>query len=313
MSGEEGRCPKVPRLKLWGIEAARCRWDTKEEKGDFFQFLKQPQNSDLRKGFNITQALSRISSSQTKEMTLDRVAIDLIGVIIAILAGIISIFIYEFIIKNEEKNKKRVIKQKTEKNKPVMIRKMTILSIIFIIIFLSLIQYIFQESLYNVEIVEKNTLMGYNKEGQFLWAVKFNSSIVKAIVDDINQDGSNEVVVGTQEPGTDPGILYALDGTTGKILDAYDTWRPPIYIGGASEKFNVADFLIDDLAGNGRKEIAVASRDVYWHVSRLAVLTFDKGRFHELSNFWNPGLLYEIYSKDLNNDKIKELILRGQQ
>jgi hypothetical protein len=167
--------------------------------------------------------------------------------------------------------------------------------------------------IYNVQVggQSDNILIAYNQKGDPIWQEDLDSKIRKAVVEDINQDGRTEVIVATCEPGERPGWLLVLDAA-GRVIGEYNTWKPTIYFGGASEQFNIADFLVTDLTGDGTKEIVVISKDVYWYASRLAVFRFQGDKFYEVSGYWNPGLLKVLKNADVNGDGIQEIICIGE-
>lgn len=162
-----------------------------------------------------------------------------------------------------------------------------------------------------VEDQDENTIVAYNQKGDPIWQVELDSRVREVILDDINQDGRQEVTAATHEPGERPGWLLVFD-ETGDLVAEYNTWRPTIYRGAASDQFNVTDFLIVDLTGDGTKEIVVVSQDVYWYASRLAVLRFRDGKLRDVSEYWNPGLLNTLAAADVNGDGIQEIVCTGE-
>jgi hypothetical protein len=156
-----------------------------------------------------------------------------------------------------------------------------------------------------------NIIAVFDRQGSPLWQVDVDTGVREATVDDIDQDGYLEVIAATHEPGARPGWLLAFD-EAGNLLDEYNTWKPSIYRGGAKPKMNVSDFQITDLTNDGTKEIVAVSRDVYWYVSRLSVLQFQGGRFGEVAEYWNPGLLYTLHIGDTDGDQIQEVVCIGE-
>lgn len=163
--------------------------------------------------------------------------------------------------------------------------------------------------LYNVQIEGQNhnVIVAYNQTREPLWQTELDTRIRDVILDDIDQDGSLEILAATHEPGPRPGWLLAFD-QMGNLVCEHDTWKQPIYYGGAKPQMNIADFEVVDLTGDGTKEVVVASQDVYWYASRLSVLRFQDKGLVEMAEYWNPGLLNTIHIADTNNDGVQEII-----
>jgi len=166
---------------------------------------------------------------------------------------------------------------------------------------------------YDVQIEgqDRNIIVAHNQQGSPIWQVKVDSRVIEVVVDDIDQDGKQEVIAATQEPGARPGWLLVFDAT-GKLMAEHNTWKKVIYAGGASDQFNVTDFLVTDLTGDGNKEIVAVSQDVYWYASRLVAVRFQGEKFREMSEYWNPGLLNTVDAADINGDGIQEIVCTGE-
>ena len=119
-----------------------------------------------------------------------------------------------------------------------------------------------------------------------------------------------EVLVGFNCSGARGGRLLALDDRA-VSLDEYNTWKPTIYAGPDSGASCVMDVLTTT-PGDGHKVIVVASRDSYWYASKLTVLEFERGKFHEKSEYWNPGYLYRLYAGDVDGDHTEEIVCSGE-
>jgi hypothetical protein len=66
-----------------------------------------------------------------------------------------------------------------------------------------------------------------------------------------------------------------------------------------------------DLAGDGSPELVAMSDDMYWYASRVVVLQFRDKQFHEISEYWNPGLLYQFRHADIDHDGVQEVACVG--
>jgi hypothetical protein len=166
--------------------------------------------------------------------------------------------------------------------------------------------------LYNIQIEGQNdnVVVAYNRRREPLWQEELDTKLIKAAVDDIDEDGNREVIVATHEPGPRPGWLLVFDDA-GSLLDNYNAWKPSIYYGGAKQQMNISDFQTADLTTDGTKEIVLIAKDVYWYASRLSVLGFREGEFSELAEYWNPGLLYTLHIADINHDGVQEIVCTG--
>lgn len=167
------------------------------------------------------------------------------------------------------------------------------------------------EELYNVQIegMGENILVGYSQTG-FLWRRELDSRISKLIIDDVDNDGDREIIVGLAEPGPRPGWLIIYD-ESGMVLDESDIWEASIYPGIASETVNIIDVQTSSLLSNKQKQIIVISNDTYWYASKLSILDFSNDGLVRKATYWNPGLLYSLTVYDLDSDGIKELLITG--
>jgi hypothetical protein len=167
--------------------------------------------------------------------------------------------------------------------------------------------------LYNVEIEgqNRNVIVAYNQKREPLWQKELDTRIRKLMVDDVDQEGTQEIIITTHEPGERPGWLLIFS-TTGDLIYETNTWKPSIYYGGSKPQVNISDLKVVDLTNDGIKEIVITSQDVYWYASKVSIFQFLDRELKEVAEYWNPGLLNKLYIADLNNDQIQEVICVGE-
>lgn len=170
----------------------------------------------------------------------------------------------------------------------------------------------FDETLDGVQIEgnDNNILVAFNKRGFPIWRKQFDTKITVATVDDIDNNGEPEVIVGFDASGSKTGFINIFDGM-GDLLWELDIWKPSIYYGGAKDDARIIDLEIVDLTSDGTKEIVVISDDIYWYASKLSVVEFKNNNLDIINEYWNPGLLYTLDIMDLDKDGISEILVTG--
>ena len=129
-----------------------------------------------------------------------------------------------------------------------------------------------------------NTIYALNKTGHIEWKRTIDMVIRQILVQDINQDGKDEVIVGSEDQ-----CVYVLDCTTGELLWQYatDGWIRTVFAA--------------DIDGDGQIEILAGSGDTYLYVldnqGHLKWKHDTKSRIHTL------------FVKDLDGDGIVEIII----
>ena len=58
---------------------------------------------------------------------------------------------------------------------------------------------------------DESTIVAYNGRWETLWVRDIKSQIAQAIVVDVDQNGTTEVLLGTTDVGKDPGCVVILD------------------------------------------------------------------------------------------------------
>lgn len=160
----------------------------------------------------------------------------------------------------------------------------------------------------------QSIVIAFDANGNAVWQKNLRSRIQKVIYTDLNNDGKNEIIVGTNkiELGDAckyPGRLFIFDGK-GKLLMEHNTWLPSIYSAEEPES-NIGDIEIADIDNDGQMEIVTAIHGVQYHPSRLAVFQFDGKEIKEVKTYWNPGYVLSVDIEDVNNDGVQEIICIG--
>lgn len=126
---------------------------------------------------------------------------------------------------------------------------------------------------------------------------------------DLDGDGRLEVLFNVQTlDGYGPGVLMCFS-QKGKLLWEFPTGFP-VEVGGKrfSGDFLVRGFDVDDLNGDGAKEIVVIGHQWHRFPTRLAVLDA-KGEL--LGDYWHAGHLTDLLFLDLDGDGRKEILAAG--
>jgi len=151
-------------------------------------------------------------------------------------------------------------------------------------------------------------VVAYNNRLDMLWRNDIGSKIARVSVQDIDQDGRNEVILGTTHRGKDPGSILLLDGK-GRILWKFNTYPVPFpYLGVHSGRFTVKDLLVDDLYNDGDKEIIALGHDPQRYVCRIVVVNKEGRLFGE---YFHPGELSQVTTTEMLPNGRKAIISGG--
>ncbi|NHZ84512.1 MAG: hypothetical protein GWP19_01355 [Planctomycetia bacterium] len=162
---------------------------------------------------------------------------------------------------------------------------------------------------------EKSTFLNdqivvLNRYGYELWKSEIGS--YTSAVDDIDNDGEMEVLVGfssdIQNSKYQDGRVICYN-ESGEILWEMITGLETIYGNNVyPNNFIIPKIIIDDLDGDGKKEIICVASNVYFP-TRIVILSHD-GKL--ISDFWNSGNIYDIVVHDLYSENdTKEVIVSG--
>jgi hypothetical protein len=152
-----------------------------------------------------------------------------------------------------------------------------------------------------------NIVYAKDSNGNELWHYTCGSTVTKCAVGDIDNDGMNELVVGTDRDGTDKGVVYALseDGTQ---IWSYQTGATGVFW--PDEQMPVIAIRIADVENDGAKEVVTLSYHYYWYPERLCVINAQTGELK--GDYWNPGRATSddsVVVDDLDGDGIKEIVV----
>ncbi len=155
---------------------------------------------------------------------------------------------------------------------------------------------------------EGSIVMALNKDWNTLWVKDIRSEIEKDILADIDNDGRNEIVIGTSHNGADPGTIIVLS-RKGGILWKFNTYPESFpYAGGNSRKFTVRNLLAVDLDNDGSLEIIATGHDPTWYASRIVIISEDGMLAGE---YFHPGQLSKIVTAEMISNGRKAIIASG--
>jgi len=157
-----------------------------------------------------------------------------------------------------------------------------------------------------------------NKAGDILWSYKINTikkdqdyikNNIRVYIDDINNDGNNEVLIGNSFKGYPGCGILTCFSKEGEILWQYNNHQKTIWGDNTySSEYVLAISTLRtvDLNGDNYKEILAVFLNIPWFPAKLMI--FDQSG-KVISCFWNAGYIYDIKFLDVDNDGILDIIL----
>ncbi|MEO0128694.1 MAG: protein kinase, partial [candidate division WOR-3 bacterium] len=193
---------------------------------------------------------------------------------------------------------------------PLGVGVIGVLIVIFLILF---ILPLFRGEVYKVEWVE-NILYAKNEDGKDVWKRVFDAEISTALVSDINNDGRNEVVVGTKSRKSSMGSYGEVHGRI-YLLDAKgkEIWNVNAGVKNAyrdfDDKYTVEKIFIEDIDEDNYREIIVTSWRNPWFPGRLIMIKGTKDlAIRDFYEYHNPGGIHVGFIDDIDKDKIKDFV-----
>lgn len=159
-------------------------------------------------------------------------------------------------------------------------------------------------------IKDDTTITAIGENGTNIWVKNINNKITTYVLADLDSDGKNEVVLGTDYNANKPGFVIMLE-TNGTTIWEYKTGstmifgqnRPDI-----SDTFTVTKIIVEDLNNDSEKDVLVYSHNVPWYPARLVLL--DRSGI-QIGEYWHPGYIIDVKVADINGDGHKEVIAGG--
>lgn len=167
----------------------------------------------------------------------------------------------------------------------------------------------------------QNTFEVYNRNDERLWqlpmqeasffsANELGGHICYSRVADLNGDGKNEVitVIPFHGSGHEQNGFLRIYAPDEKLLREVELGEPVHFLGVEyAAYFRAHSLLVDDLAGNGTKEILAVAVNMH---SPCVVSRFD-AQGNLVGEYWHFGYVGAIYAMDLDNDGKKEIVCCG--
>lgn len=154
----------------------------------------------------------------------------------------------------------------------------------------------------------RNMFSALNAAGLPLWGAAVRGEIAQAEVQDLDGDGTNEVIVGVTGNGEDVGKILVYD-SSGKMRWSADMTTTFNYASGRSGRMAVRAFASGDLFRKGRRQIVVLALDAQgWFSSRLCIFDFD-GKL--LASYWHPGHMHRVLIAQPSEHEAPRIIVSG--
>lgn len=148
-----------------------------------------------------------------------------------------------------------------------------------------------------------------------IWAYKVDGEIFKFSVNDLDNDGLKEIILGIRSKeglgNSDAGKVIILGQDRDQITEynLYDPNNPNIYVHDVAKRFEIIDLQVSELFGDETLYIVATARNGEWFPSKLVILEFAGGKLVLNAEYWHPGFPRKLIISDLNRDGIEELIL----
>ena len=130
----------------------------------------------------------------------------------------------------------------------------------------------------------------FDRSGRNIWSVRVNGDVAKAELTPPEPGKANCLVIGVTGDGLDAGKLLLYDAQ-GNLTWEKQTAEPYPYRGGGVNRMCIRDLLVADLWGDGQPHIVVASADLEWFPSKVAIYNLS-GAVERV--YWHPGHLGQV-------------------
>ena len=155
--------------------------------------------------------------------------------------------------------------------------------------------------------IEERSITAFNEKGKVSWIKNLRTDIACHVLCDSNKDGVNEIILGTDHKGDNPGTVYVFDS------NGIELWKYKVGTGcrevfHRSETFIITHILVNDLSGDDKKEVLVNSHNVPWYPNKLLLFNVNGSVIGE---YWHPGHVKDVKVADINNDGCKEIVGGG--
>ncbi|MEO0095791.1 MAG: protein kinase [candidate division WOR-3 bacterium] len=190
------------------------------------------------------------------------------------------------------------------------------IGVLIVILFVLFVPQLFRGEVSKVEWVE-NILYAKSENDKEVWKKVFDAEIGTALVSDINNDGRNEVVVGTKSRksskgsyGEVQGRIYLLDAKGRKI------WKVNVGVPNAyrdfDDKYSVYSLLIEDVDNDRYKDIISLSSRAPWFPTLLLIQYGSKDlKVRKKGEYLHPGIIRIERIEEINNNGYLDLICVG--
>lgn len=155
----------------------------------------------------------------------------------------------------------------------------------------------------DIEVDKENRTIALRNRFKYAFThINLSSDIVKAEMDDINQDGRPEVLVGTGVEGNKPGhiIVFNVDGN---VLWDFNTYEETY--GRRDGKFAVTGFQVANPFNTGDKAIVFTAQDTTWFPCRLGILD-STGQLR--GSYSHPGYVKQFIVDNFDSDDDLEIL-----
>ena len=150
-----------------------------------------------------------------------------------------------------------------------------------------------------------DTLFGLDENDSILWSYKAGSSYTVAMVGDLDGDGLNEAVAGTNDDGNVMAMVYAIDGDGTRIFRYTTGVGPANGPYWPDSQYAISQIAISDVDNDNFMEVISSSYHTTWYPGRICIIS-KSGNLE--GEYWHPGRDIKFVITDFDNNGVKDIV-----